>query len=282
MNLIDKLHVFLDRSNLASRKPEIIKAEIDEQGRLHSTFSSAVSSQVNNLRGQDEISLIVVFTVLDAMIDIAHPHLEGESFTARYRQLSGATPKDLVFKETYRFFKLLRNAVTHKRSVLDFSAQPLKFSYLSTPKNPKHTPTSFELECSSEAVVYGNTIVRLILENRASGGKYFDNLLLAYYGLMSSAVTKLNDEFGAGLVAAPAGINMKPLRRYRVQLERLQMHPVPGYVLPRWTPNTLEVNWACDEFVLEKGGVKYIVPGEALGTDQFISVTALDGWKVLG
>lgn len=276
MNVIDKLHVFLERSNLASREPEVIRAEIDEHGRMHSTHSSVAFSQVNNLRGQDEISLILVFTVLDAMIDIAHPHLEGESFAARYRQLSGTTDKDLVFKETYRFFKLLRNAVTHKRSVLNFASPTLAFSYVNK------QGTSFELECASDAVIYGNTIVRLMLEHRASGGKYLDNQLLAYYRLMRDAIMTIKDEFGSGLAAASAGINMKPLRRYRVQLERLQTHPVPGYVLPRWVPNKLEAGWACDEFVLDKGGAKYLVPGEALGEDQFISVAALEVWKVLG
>ena len=55
-----------------------------------------------------------------------------------------------------------------------------------------------------------------------------------------------------------------------------------GYKIPRYKfhQDNIEQHWASDEFLIKHRGETYIVPGEIVGDDDFITIEKLIDWKL--
>lgn len=118
---------FLRESDISERPLEIIPVEL-ENGKLIEHIESYRSFDETHLRNNSELSLIILFSLVDAFIDLEHPNFEGEKFMAKIRALPCTTKTEKCFKECYRIIRVLRNGCIHGQSGFTFHNKKILYS----------------------------------------------------------------------------------------------------------------------------------------------------------
>ncbi|EKO3962629.1 hypothetical protein F2K62_003901 [Vibrio fluvialis] len=263
---------FIEQSDLVCVTP-CIRPIAFEKGGTHTVHLSLFDRMsVNKINENALLSQMIVFTLFDAFLDSVYPESEGLSFKKRYLNLPESTPIEIVTKEIYRIFKLVRNSMVHSRDSFNISASTVNICY-------NHNQTKFELTCKLSALQYMNSIVIALSKNVGVDDRYFELYLLSYYQELINSIDLFSDDITMQLKNVAPSLNFKHRVRYRVPVE-VDISECLGEVeLPEFSLNENE-HWAGIDYVVESNSGLYIVPNEMLEGCKTIDQTLLSEWKV--
>ncbi|HCG6123155.1 TPA: hypothetical protein NJ077_004674 [Vibrio parahaemolyticus] len=263
---------FIEESDLVFIAPSIRPITFSENGNHTLHVSATCRMFESKLNGNPMLSQMIIFTLLDALLDYLYAESEGLSFKRRYLALPDATSKDVVVKEVYRIFKLVRNSMVHSRDSFDISGSTVNISYT-------HCNTKFELICNLSSLQLMNSIVLALSKNIGVCDKYFEIYLLSYYREMLDGISQFSDDINKPLNSVSPSLDFKHRLRYRVPVNSNSSEDNGGYELPNFSLHESEV-WAGIDYIINSNDCRYIVPSEALSNHLTISPQELCVWKV--
>lgn len=118
---------FLRGSDISERPLEITPVEL-EDGKLIKYIGSHVNFYETPLKNNPELSLIILFSLVDAFTDLEHPDCEGKNFSDKIKALPCTTKTEKCFKECYRIIRVLRNGCIHGQSGFTFHNKKISYS----------------------------------------------------------------------------------------------------------------------------------------------------------
>lgn len=266
----------LKQSDLSIRLTEIRPVEFSfDQDDTHTVYLyardnfSTVSLQDNFI-----LQVMIMFSVLDALIDSKYPNLEGQSFYFKYKNLPDNTEEEIMNKEVYRIFKLLRNASIHSMSSVQFSkTNTVHISY-----NFKSTNYLFEINKQGIELLYTFVFENLrplneVTVNHRIGikRKLYDELLLH--------ITNIQDEFGNMIM---------PISNNTLRIKRVVRYLVknPKFILSgndilkiqsEYRLNTLVEPYYGVDYLVNLNGKTYLIPQEVMTNNQ-LHLSNLNDW----
>ena len=139
---------FLEKSDLNFKFPEIRMVEYTAESSLTTlkTFDY-VYMNTNTISQNFIISNLIIFSLFDGYLDIKNNSLVGLSFKGKYDQLKHSSDIEIISKETYRIFKLIRNTIVHNATGIIINGNSYKFNY----RHPKFS-TNFNIDLNKNAL----------------------------------------------------------------------------------------------------------------------------------
>lgn len=273
---LDAMQVFLENSNIENDFPEICGTTQSQDGGITVSDSIHVNMSPNQLRGQELISRTILFIVLDTLLDLWNSEIEEKSFKERCNSLHTATNLDKSIKYTYRIMRIIRNALVHAKNSIQYVEGKTKIEI------PNRNGRDIQkITYKQPALSYLNTIILLLLKNRTVKDRYFESILSSYYNLLYSEIIEFNDDISEPFSAIHCDVLIKPKRRYRVEVPSDWESPRNmGYAIKRVEINEIEIGWASDEFLIKREEDFYLIPGETIDDNSYISIEQMDKWKV--
>lgn len=256
--------------------PEVSEVRKNENGgnTILSEHVVNIFSQRPKLNFYEEN--IMVHSLIDSWLDKMSPDLEGESFSEKYKLLSGRHEYNIPILETYRILTLLRNAVVHNRSEINLEKGMVHFSY-SFGKRGKLN--CLRINSSYLKVLRGIAFI----VSRLSGeiDAYHQLIISAMYGSVVNGLATMADRHGAKVpLDSCNGFNLSDFKwqsRYRCFQELGEV--VDDKVsISRIRISDIRVGV---DYFLSFDGKDFIVPGEILNDDNIIDIGELMGWEFL-
>ena len=222
---IDSIINVISKSNMADLdfiSTEIIPVtcEIDEEGKekhtIHMSFSECMYSKAE-LSEAWVAGNLLLFTVFDGYLENKYHLAEGASFREHYNNLPDNTPIEIIEKNCYRIFKIIRNGIQHNLSNVNYNAGSYNISYY-------HRNTLYALQISKNGVRYLYTLIMNIIKRQIEGmyGKYrtsghYDGIMYSLYTDMIKEITQISDDIGTSLSVIPSGLKLRTFVRYSVE-----------------------------------------------------------------
>ena len=153
------------------------------------------------------LCVLVLFSLLDMLVDKHVSGIEGENFKARYEALRVGNDYRIIFKETYRIMRLLRNAVVHCRSGVFRDSEKIDVEY----------DTNHGTRCRLKITPHACLLVFSLIVHYAqvSESSYMVGIIRSYYDDIRTGVNDLSDDICGPLLNMRGGIRLKTAR-YRV------------------------------------------------------------------
>lgn len=209
------------------------------------------------------IQVTIFFTLLDNYIDFNYPNLEGESFSKKYKELPDNNDQQIIIKELYRIFKLLRNTVVHSLSNLEGKAS-VKISY-------NYRKTDFILDMSKLGFELLISLVLFLLDNQIKCQAYKTGIMRTYFKDIKSNIYKFEDEFGTDNFYQ-TNDNLYLCRRRRYQIINPKYQILKSKIkISKYKISDLEKSYAAADYYIIFKEQEYIVPNEVLNENGLIS-----------
>ncbi|BFI99936.1 MAG: hypothetical protein PME_23720 [Priestia megaterium] len=264
----------LKKSDIQFQRTEIMPITlIHETGVKQINIQSKVSYSNVNLSDNLILQVMIMFTLLDAVIDSKYPNLEGKSFRSKYRNLPCDNDEELIFKEIYRLMKIFRNASVHSISAINFTGESVVIDY-------EYNNSVFKLEITKSGI---GLLFAYILDSFESRNDLTDNHILAFrrslYDHLISEIKEFSDDFKTNLQLIPSNqLRLKRSVRYQV---RNPTYIIKGKDLIEITSPYLsdQPNRGVD-YLVEFKGKKALIPDEILKNNQ-LSYRELNNWLIL-
>ena len=231
-----------------------------------------------------ELIEIIIFSVMDSIIDMRYSGLANESFSQRYKALPKDKELQIIFKECYRAIKLIRNAKVHDRTSVQNNPNnyEVKMSWRGK---------SFEISCSFESLRHLLNLCLLFIENIDVEDAYFVLIMRHYYHCFLNGVICFQDEISNSLTKISRDEKFYPYFRFRYQMKFSDLKQSDGsFSIKRQQKiykiyieeEKKEIEYDnCDEYLIENEGVaKYLIPGHKVGMNGEISIDQLMEWEV--
>ncbi|WP_033580764.1 MULTISPECIES: hypothetical protein [Priestia] len=208
------------------------------------------------------LQVMMMFTLLDAVIDSKYPNLEGKSFRYRYSKLPFTNDEDLIFKETYRLMKMFRNASVHSMSAINFTEESVMINY-------EFKNTVFKLEVTKLGV---ELLFTYILEVFELQNDLTDNHILSLrrslYDELISQIKSFSDDFQKPLQSIPANrLRLKRSIRYCVENPTYMMNNKGDIEIT--SPYSADLPNRGVDYLVELKDKKALIPEEILKDNQF-------------
>lgn len=230
-----------------------------------------------SIEGNIKLKLLMVFTLLDFYIDEKHPLLCGRSYAQKYRKLPKKNESEVILKEIFRIWKMIRNALIHESSSLTLKNGQLAVNY--EYKANKNLPSiNYQLKISNASLDSLFTTTLMYVKNQFGNDKYSKGIASYLYSNILAGIGVFTDEFGNKLADVSSVLKLAPYMR-EIYFNHIY-HNSAGYYTfekPAHTPN-----YPID-FYIEINKKKYIVPSEAL--DEIFSISQseiISTWEVTG
>lgn len=226
INSIIKVILESNMSDLDFLNIEIrpITCEIDEDGNeVHTSHMSLYDCMYSksSLSEAWVAGNLLFFTVFDGYLENAYHLTEGASFRDHYNNLPENTPIELIEKNCYRIFKIIRNGIQHNLSNVNYNSGNYDINYC-------HRNTSYALQISKNGVRNLYTLIMNIINGQIEGmyGKYrtsghYDGIMRTLYADMDKEITNLSDDIGINLLSVPDGLKLRASVRYPVENPRI-------------------------------------------------------------
>lgn len=160
---------------------------------------------------------ILLFTVFDGYLENKYHLVEGASFRAHYNNLPDNTPMEIIEKNCYRIFKIIRNGIQHNLSNVNYNNGSYNISYC-------YNHTQYALQISRNGIRCLYTLVMDIIREQIEGvyGKYrtsghYNGILYTMYTDMLKEITQISDDIRTNLPAVPNGLKLRFSVRYAVE-----------------------------------------------------------------
>ncbi|RFB53133.1 hypothetical protein [Bacillus thuringiensis] len=275
-NFIEQTIDLLKRSDIYVRQTEIrpVKFKFEEGKNCPSLHLSCSDSYGGaKLSNNFILQTMMMFTVLDAAIDIRYPHLQGESYRKKYQSLPDSTDDEIILKGIFRVFKLFRNASVHSMSSINYDSDKMSVSYT-------YRQTSYNIEISKYGFELLFTYILDILDPLDKfTSHHHTSLNRKIYDEIKREIITFNDEFGAGLLDISNQIRLKRVVRYYI--ENPKYLKVDGNIqitsIYELEP-MIEDHYGVD-YLIELDSLQYLIPAEVLNNNQ-ISTDEMQHWII--
>lgn len=223
---------------------------------------------------------ILIHSLLDAVFESEMPDLEDKGFVTKYKCLPDSDDYEKSVKETYRILTFVRNVAVHNKSKLAIENGRLGCSYKKwNSRKKKDITLVLDIGFRGLAILYSIAVMRAKLKGDVD--RYHRLLISAMYKSAISEINEFDDEYksdsGIGITDFSLDKNIRWRRRYRIaspivkdEGSFIRFSRMPAYE-----------DWASDEYLLEREGGTYIIPGEFLTDDGRIPKEELESWRLL-
>jgi hypothetical protein len=255
----------LEKSDIRIHQPNILKV-VSEDEKKHTVFLevSDVLYGRSNLSENLLLQLMIFFGILDAKIDSIHPDLENSSFEGKYSRLPESNDHEQIIKQLFRILKLLRNVAVHKKDSVSIENDTI----ICKSGNKELVISKLGLE-----LIY--SVILMLLKPLGQNEEYFLGILRQYYDDIKNAVSSFKDAAGEVLLELSNGIRLK--RGVRYQVENPVYEKDDSYLTISNPYNPGYEGYGVDYFI-DSGS--FVLPGEALNSENKISIADLQTWKV--
>ncbi|PEJ62420.1 hypothetical protein CN906_20710 [Bacillus toyonensis] len=227
-----------------------------------------------NIAGNIILQNIVMFSILDAHIDFKYPNFQGDSFAVKYRKLPDTDDLEIITKEIYRIFKLIRNASVHSMNSVTTTKQDVNVNY-------QFKQTNFKLEISKEGIsILNGLLLRLISPLNKLTQSHHMHICRSMYKELSKEITCFQDDRGTGL----KGISYSPLKlmwRQREYIKNPNYEVVIDTILFKtiYELTEYEIEAVGVDYLIEVDSQKYLIPAEIIHNNQ-IKIDDIYIWKL--
>ncbi len=161
---------------------------------------------------------LLLFSVFDGAIENNYGLKEGDSFKKHYDGLPESNDFDIMTKNCYRVFKIIRNGIQHNLSNVKHSDADGSY-YI----NYKHNGTLFSLQITGQGMEWLYTYVMNYAAGNIEGisKKYYtkghyDGIMRSIYTKIIVEISNLSDEIGTSLLPVTLGLKLRNDRRCMV------------------------------------------------------------------
>ncbi|EKU42043.1 hypothetical protein C518_2997 [Lysinibacillus fusiformis ZB2] len=280
-NFLTETVRFLKKSDIRLYPLETRNVKLEfENGKITKNVSMSISDafmSAPQISNNFVLQIIVVFSTLDAKIDLLYPNLQGNSFKYKYERLPSSSDEDIILREIYRIFKILRNAATHSMDSIDISNNTINAQYVFKGTNFKLQITQMGLSLLFTYIMNLFTVDEKYSQNHNSA---FNREL---FDLIKQEILVIEDEFGLFLTTISENLRLKRWVRYYINnplFDYIEQQQVLKITSPYLLESEFEKEYGADYLVKLSQNEIYLVPGELLN-DQFeIEITKLLNWKL--
>lgn len=266
----------IESSDINIRQTEIRPVVFENiNGDYHSivhiqAFSRYSGSKLSN---NYILQITIMFTLLDALIDNKYPQLQGKTFSCKYRSLKGNDDDEIILKQVFRIFKLLRNASVHSMGAIKYEKDAITVSYV-------YHKTSYNMHITTYGLTLLFTYIMDIIKplNHLTK-KHHICLKRELYDEIKKEITTFNDEFGSKL---PNISNKKRLRRgLRYFVKNPDFKVVNNHIkiVSIYELDADTDAWRGVDYSIEYGSNQYMIPSETLINGK-IPIVDLLNWKL--
>lgn len=273
-NFIEQTIELLKRSDIIIRQTDIRPVEFnyEEENNTKTVYLSCSDSfggakLSNNLT----LQIMIMFTVLDATIDTRYSQLQGESFRKKYKSLPSITDDEIISKEIFRIFKLLRNASVHSMGSINYCDDKVSVSYT-------YSQTNYNMEITKHGLTLLFTYIMDILKPlNMLTSQHHSCLNRKMYDEIKEEINIFNDEFGSGLMDISNETRLKRNVRYYVQNPKyLRTHDNVEITSIYELESMVKDHYGVDYFI-EIDSRQYLIPAETLNGNQ-MSMNEMQQW----
>ncbi len=273
---------FLRKSDLQFSLPTIRLVELQPNGTEYVKNGSYSNSNFNTLNQNKLLVAMVVFSLMDSFVDLKYPGLEGDSFNKRYKGLPNTKDNEIIFKEIYRIFKIIRNATIHSRNSITTLADKIQIQY--TFKGT-HKDTQFIFNCDINTINLIYSYLILYVELDGISTPYYDSLFRSYYDKIKSGITDFNDEFGdrlsLGLISSR--LRLKINVRYIINNPDVEFDQENDLVkFNRYKVDEGYEEYYGADYYVNYNNLKYLIPDELLGDNEYLPIHSFLEWEYSG
>lgn len=268
---------FIKRSDIVICNPEVIPVEHHSDGTQTNKVSiPQVYSSITILKDNFSLTTFIMFSIIDTYVEKLYPELEGENYYRKLLKLEeNRTPEGRLLHESFRIYKLLRNATIHNASSVNLNeVGDLHIQYFF--KN-----TEFEMEITSDGLNYLNTLIYDLIdpfEKRST--RYTTAFRMSTLSLARAGIRKFNDERGSlKKLAKIDTVTIKTGRRYRPDETHVERRGNLVVVTNPYTPGPSISSFSGVDYTITFDGYTYFVPSEALNKHT-ISLNKLNEWQI--
>ena len=208
-DFLESVHKTLSFGAFQRRYP-VFRSMAMEGETQHVGLSVADSLSSDNVTADLVSTIILLFTLLDGVIDTRVPGMEGESFKARYQNLPQNSDSEIIFSQLYRLSSILRNCAVHAKTALVSENGFVTADFLG------HRNRRFALTITN----YGFDLLAsaaLIASKEATDlHPYIAGLLRSYYDDIEREISNLIDLFASNLPSV-GGLRIKRHVRYKLR-----------------------------------------------------------------
>lgn len=160
---------------------------------------------------------LLLFTVFDGYLENKNDLDEGDSFRKHYYKLPENTNLERISKNSYRIIKIIRNAIQHNLSSVNFDKGNYEISY-------KYKDTQYELFLSSIGVQNLYTLIMNIIQEKVSGirGKYhtdghYEGIICTQYSELLKGIKQISDDIKGALIDVSCSNKLRAEVRFPVE-----------------------------------------------------------------
>jgi len=266
---LDKTMNFLKRSDISERPLEIIPVEL-EDGKLISHPVSYINYCETPLEDNPELSLIILFSLVDAFTDLEHPDFEGENFKNKLEALPCTTKTEKCFKECYRVIRVLRNCCIHGQSGFTFYNKRISYC-----KNDNR------IDISELGIDYLFTFFLQIIDNNYGNEfteKHKEIFNVALYNQIKDSITCFSDSFLNPLEIIENCLPFNSLKwTARYYCKNSDFEKVENNSLKI---NTISTTDYPTDYLLNYKSSKLLIPSEILRGNSIVDIDKAMSWKL--
>jgi hypothetical protein len=271
-DFIHQTENFLRYSDIRFRYPSVQRVTFGADGSRHWHLSSYCCNGLAEIKENLVVTITVLFTLLDMLVDKRHPDLEGKEFVFRYEQLKkfgSTTDHDIIFRELYRIMILIRNGIVHSRSKLTDSSAD--FSITCGRKN------NFGLTMQTQTLSLIFTAIMLL--TRQPVGPYLTSILRTYYDDIGNGIISISDKNGSGLDIISGGTRLKRVVRCRVENPQYRVdNDRKTLIISRLELDDVQKQWSSPEYCVSLNKERYLIPDEILNATGEIFLSDVSPW----
>lgn len=278
-NFLNQTVKFIKQSDLilyptVYRPYEYIK---NDDGQLILSGNLYAEDYINRPRLSNNLILqiIVIFSALDAKIDKDYPALQGQTFRNKYRNLPNSSDDEIILKECFRIFKLLRNAATHSMNSISIIDEDIIADYY-------FNDTHYNLKITKVGISWLFTYIIELFDSRTSPTlNHSIALKRELFELLKNEISAFSDDFGNGLNPISSDLKLRRIVRYLIKGSPFEINSDKLKIKkPYKFIETYEKDYGADYLIQVSDNETYLIPGEVLSNDYDIKLADAQNWKL--
>lgn len=273
-NFVRQTIELLKRSDIIVRPTEIRPVEFNYEENINSkTIHLSVHDYFGgaDLANNFILQIMIMFSILDAYVDLKHPLLQGKSYRKKYKALPQNTDDEIILKEVFRLFKVLRNASVHSMSSISLANDSVVVSF-------QHLETNYSLEITKKGVNLLFTYVLDVLRPIKELTPYhLEGLNRKIYDQIINEINTFTDDFGTGLQNISNELRLKRIVRYYVKNPKYLIQNNKIQITSIYELESIVKDYYGVDYFIEINFDKYLIPEEVL-MDYRVPVNELERW----
>ncbi|WP_136603816.1 hypothetical protein [Paenibacillus dokdonensis] len=269
---IKQTTAFLQKTDIRLHETEIRQIIFEDDKHLLMTDMFADTYGIASISENYILVVILFFSVLDGKVDMDFPHLEGESYYKKYKELPKSIDDEIIHSQIFRILKALRNASIHSKTAFEVNGNILTCSYTTK----RDTPIYIEITTTGLELVF--TVVLQLLSpiqdyrNQSLRRSYYDDI-------KSQTITFTDECESGGLLDITNEIRLKRGVRYHIKNPTFNVGNDFVQITRIYNLDVeTQLFQSCD-YEIQIGGTQYIVPSEVLDSSNKVSLVELTNWK---